>query len=211
MSLKQINLSTTISAKATSLPTSRELIATGVGSLLSTQKQEKAAKRLMDISNPHTVDQSLLSSLESLTGYPVNEITSCRYNDSRGVDILTKEFQLKFDTLEQAEKAVEIVACSFVSMPKKDLQKKLAILATLVVKPAGESSKDLALRMESLTLQLADYPADIVSVAIDEVKNTATFWPSYSEFYKHINWRMKRRERLYDSVIIQRNQLANTA
>jgi len=211
MSLKQINLSTTISAKATSLPTSKELIATGVGNLLSTQKREKAAVRLMDISNPHKVDQSLLSSLESLTGYPVNEITSCKYNDNRGVDILTKEFQLKFDSIEIAEKAVEIVACSFVPMPKADLQKKLAVLATLVVKPAGETAKDLALRMESLALQLGDYPADIVSKAIDEVKNTATFWPSYSEFYKHISWRMKRRERLYDSVIIQRNQLANTA
>lgn len=211
MSLKQINLSTIISAKATSLPTSRELITIGVGSLLSTQKQEKSANRLITISDPHKVDQSLLSSLESLTGYPVNEVSTCKYNDSRGVDILVKGFELKFDTIEIANKAVEIVACSFVPMPKQELQKKLAILATLVVKPAGETAKDLALRMDSLALQLSSYPADIVAKAIDEVKNTATFWPSYSEFYKHINWRMKWRERLYDSVIIRRNELATTA
>ena len=208
MSLKQINLSTTISAKATSLPTSRELIATGVGSLLSTPKQEKAALRLMDISNPEKIDQSLLSSLESLTGYPVNEVTSCRYNDHRGVDILCRGFKLRFDSIEVADKAVQLVACSFVGMPKQELSKRLAVLSTLVVKPTGESSKDLALRVQSLSLQLQDYPADIVDAAIKEVQNTTTFWPSYSEFYKHVKWRMMRREKLYDSVVLLRNQLA---
>ena len=210
MSLKQINLSTITSAKATSLPTSRELIATGVGNLLSTAKKDKAVSRMLEVGSPNKLDQNILSSLESLTGYPVNELTSCRYNESRGVDVITNGFELRFDSIEIADKAVEIVACSFVPMSSNQIEQRLALLATLLVKPAGESAKDLALRMRSLALQLQDYPADIVDKAINEVKNTATFWPSYSEFYRHIKYMMWRREKLYDSVVMQRNQLANS-
>ncbi len=83
----------------------------------------------------------------------------------------------------------------------------LRVLAALVVKPSGESVDDYTFRMNAIAMQLTEYPADIVVHAIKEVSKTATFWPAYSEFYKHIDWRLHKRKLLLRAIEQQRRKL----
>ena len=98
---------------------------------------------------------------------------------------------------------------AMVPMPKEMLVDDLTLLAALVVKPAGESSDDHAMRIQAIANELSVYPADIVKYAIKQVSETTTFWPSYSEFHKHIKWRLRRRELMLSSL--QQKKLDLTA
>ena len=56
-------------------------------------------------------------------------------------------------------------------------------------------------RMQSLARSLEEFPADIVSYAITQVERTQKFWPSFAEFYTHIQSRLQRREYLMRDLL----------
>lgn len=90
---------------------------------------------------------------------------------------------------------------------KEEVGKHLAVLATLLVKPAGENAEDQSIRIKSLAVKLSEFPADIVAYALDRVVERSTFWPSYAEIYKHIEWRVRNRNLLLDALLKKRVEL----
>lgn len=117
-----------------------------------------------------------------------------------GVDIVTTGFDFTISDIETCDRCLAAVQASLVPMPPKDLEEQLMIMSTLVAKPAGENADDVAFRIKNMAMQLAQYPADIVVKAIENVIKESTFWPSYSEYWRHIGWRMHKRKRLLDSL-----------
>ena len=108
---------------------------------LSSEKKTKAVARLLKVNDPHQVDKSLVSSLESLTGYPVIENSRVLYK-SHGADIDIRGYSIKVDDEATCDKAIEgaVITCAYAL---DDIKKQLVILSTLVVKPSGESAGDL--------------------------------------------------------------------
>ena len=145
------------------------------------------------------MDKSLVSSLESLTGYPVIEDTRVRYR-THGADIEVMGYSIKVDDEVTCDKAIDAVQSSLVPMPVDDIKKQLVILSTLVVKPSGEGAGDMTVRINAISNQLMEFPADIVNTAIQKVSRETTFWPAYAEFYKHIGWRLKKRIKLLEAL-----------
>ena len=199
MSLKQINSVITTSAKGVPLPTSTGHTETGVVTQLSSDKKNRAISRLLEVNNPDQVDKNLISSLESLTGYPVTEDSVVRYK-SHGAEIMIRGYSIKVDNEQICDRAIEAVQSSLVSMPLDDIKKQLVLLSTLVVKPSGEGAGDMTVRINAISNQLVEFPADIVSKAIQNVSRETTFWPAYAEFYKHIGWRLKKRLKLLETL-----------
>tara|TARA_R110000796_G_scaffold252345_1_gene386188 strand:+ start:4322 stop:4786 length:465 start_codon:yes stop_codon:yes gene_type:complete len=145
------------------------------------------------------VDKKLVTSLESITGYRITELTDVRYGKG-GADIITKGYRVQIDSVSDAYKAIRAVECSLATMSADAIKDQLAMLATLVVKPSGESPEDHEIRINSLAYQLMEYPADIVVFAIKKVSQTCRFWPSYAEFHQHIEWRIKKRKMLLNAL-----------
>lgn len=200
MTMKQIGSVITTSAKGRSLPASTLPTETGVAIQLSTEKKQKAAARLMQVASPSTIDKSLVSSLESITGYRVNELTNVRYLKDNKCDIITTGFDIVIDDIETCDRCLEAVQSSLVPMPDEMIKRQLQMLVALVVKPSGESADDVAFRINVMAKQLGEYPADIVLCAIENVVKESTFWPAFAEFWKHIGWRLKKRERLLETL-----------
>ena len=163
MTMKPIGSVITTSAKDHSLQASIPHTETGVGTQLSTEKKSRAVQRLLQIASPATVDKSLVSSLESITGHPIIEHTQAR-------------------------------------LPRHMMEDQLKMMLALVVKPSGENVDDVAFRITAMANQLSEYPADIVAKSIEIVTKQSTFWPSFSEFWKHIEWRLSTRKRLIESL-----------
>ena len=199
MAMKQLGSVTTMSAKA--LPSVTSDLPTENGALtpLNSEKKTKAVARLLEVNDPQQVDKSLVSSLESLTGYPVIENSRVLYK-SHGADIDIRGYSIKVDDEATCDKAIEAVQSSLVPMPVDDIKKQLVILSTLVVKPSGESAGDMGVRINAISNQLMEYPADIVNKAIQNVSRETTFWPAYAEFYKHIGWKLKKRMKLLEAL-----------
>lgn len=200
MTMKQIGSVITTSAKGRSLPTSTLPTETGVETQLSTEKKQRAVQRMLQIANPSTVDKNLVSSLESITGYQVIEETSVRFPKDRECEITTTGFKLKITDIETCDQCIEAVQTSLTPMPKPMIEDQLKMLLVLVVKPSGENSDDVALRVSAMANQLSEYPADIVARAIENVTKETTFWPAFAEFWKHIGWRLDKRKRLMESL-----------
>ena len=127
------------------------------------------------------------------------ERTKVTYPKS-GCDIVLTGYDFTINDIETCDKCLAAVQASLVSMPTEDIEQQLAILTSLVAKPSGESSDDVAFRIKNMSLQLSKYPADIVVMAIESVVKESTFWPSYSEYWRHIGWRMHKRNRLLESL-----------
>jgi hypothetical protein len=199
MTLKRVGSVITMSEKGQGFQTSTSPTESGVLTPLSSQKKTQAVARLLEINDPHQVDKNLISSLESLTGYPVIEDAQVRYK-SHGAEIIVRGYQIKCDTEAQLDKAIEAVQASLTPMPIDDIKKQLIILSTLVVKPSGESSGDMSVRINAISNQLMEYPADIVNTAIQNVSRETTFWPAYAEFYKHIGWKLRKRIKLLEAL-----------
>jgi len=200
MTMKHIGSVITTSAKDRSLPTSIPPTETGVAIQLSTAKKERAVARLLEVGNPNTIDKNLVSSLESITGYPVIEKTKVKFIGQSDCDIITTGFKIKIDDLETCNRCLEAVQSSLLPMPMSQIKEQLTLLTTLVVKPAGENGTDVAIRIKAIANQLSEYPADIVQTAIANVAKTTTFWPAFAEFYKHIAWRLSKRQRLLEEI-----------
>lgn len=145
------------------------------------------------------MDKNLVSSLESLTGYPVTEDSRVLYK-SHGVDIQIRGYSIRVDDEATCDKAIEAVQSSLVPLPVDDIKKQLVLLSALVVKPSGETSVDVSVRINAISNQLMDFPADIVNTAIQNVSRETTFWPAYAEFYKHIGWKLKKRMKLLEAL-----------
>jgi hypothetical protein len=199
MTLKAISSVTTINPKARPSSTSTKPTETGYEIQLSSEQRKQSAARLLEINDPLVVDKRLVTSVESILGYRVNEISRTRFTD-HGADIMVSGFKVEADTVEQVEQAIRAVLSSMAPLGVEAIESQLALLATLVVKPTGETPEDHSLRMRSLAMQLSDYPADIVQRAIKRVSETAKFWPSYAEFYEHIGWRVSKRQLLLDAL-----------
>lgn len=207
MTLKQINLETSINQKATALQTSAKPTETGSEIQLSGERKELALARLMEVESPAEVDTSLLTSLESLTKFPVKEISRTKYT-SHGADVILQRYEIHTDSMEVVQQCIRQVQYAMIPMPQEQIVERLAVLAAMLVKPAGESSKDAGIRIKAIAMELKNYPADIVIAAIRDIKNTNKFWPAYSEFHEHIAWRMKRREKLMDCLQKKRVEIA---
>jgi|TARA_R100000482_G_scaffold40798_1_gene14121 hypothetical protein len=117
-----------------------------------------------------------------------------------GAEIQVRGYQIQCDTEEQCNKAIEVVQASLEPMPIDDIKRQLVILSTLVVKPSGESSGDMSVRISAISNQLVEFPADIVNKAIQNVSRETTFWPAYAEFYKHISWKLTKRIKLLEAL-----------
>ena len=79
MSLKQVGSAITTLAKGRGSATSLSPTESGVLTPLSSTKKATAVARMLEVNNPHQLDKNLISSLESLTGYPVIEDSIVRY------------------------------------------------------------------------------------------------------------------------------------
>ena len=108
------------------------------------RKENESSARLLKVNDPHQVDKSLVSSLESLTGYPVIETAECYTNHMEQISI--SRILNQVDDEATCDKAIEAVQSSLVPMPIDDIKKQLVILSTLVVKPSGESAGDMSVR-----------------------------------------------------------------
>lgn len=199
MAMKQLGSAITTLGKNQPLQTSTLHTESGAVTQLSSEKKTKAVVRLLEVNDPNQVDKSLISSLELLTGYPVIEDTRVRYK-THGADIQVMGYSIQVDNEQICDRAIEAVQSSLVPMPIDHIKKQLVILSTLVVKPSGESAGDMSVRINAISNQLVDYPADIVNKAIQNVSQDTTFWPAYAEFYKHISWRLKRRIKLLETL-----------
>lgn len=199
MVMKQLGSVTTMSAKGQRLQTSGLHTENGALTPLSSEKKTKAVARLLEVNNPQQVDKNLISSLESLTGYPVIENSRVLYK-SHGIDIDIRGYSIKVDDESICDKAIEAVQSSLAPMPVDDIKKQLVVLSTLVVKPSGESAGDMSVRINSISNQLMEFPADIVNKAIQNVSQETTFWPAYAEFYKHIGWKVRKRLKLLEAL-----------
>jgi len=199
MPLKQVGSAITTLGKGHGSATSLSPTESGVLTPLSLTKKATAVARMLEVNNPHQLDKNLISSLESLTGYPVIEDSIVRYKP-HGAEIQVRGYQIQCDTEEQCNKAIEVVQASLEPMPIDDIKGQLVILSTLVVKPSGESSGDMSVRISAISNQLVEFPADIVNTAIQNVSRETTFWPAYAEFYKHIGWKLTKRIKLLEAL-----------
>ena len=199
MTMKRLGSVITTTAKGRGLPVSAQHTETGVVIPLSSERKQRAVARLLEVNNPSTVDKSLVSSLESITGYPVIEDSIVRYK-AHGADIIMTGYQITVNDEATCDRAIDAVQSSLVPMPVEEIRKQLIILSTLVVKPSGESSSDMSVRIKSISNQLLEFPADIVNTAIQNVSRETTFWPAYAEFYKHIGYKVKKRLKLLETL-----------
>ena len=119
---------------------------------------------------------------------------------AHGADIIVTGYQITVNDEATCDKAIDAVQSSLVPMPVEEIRKQLIILSTLVVKPSGESSSDMSVRIKSISNQLLEFPADIVNTAIQNVSRETTFWPAYAEFYKHIGYKVKKRLKLLETL-----------
>lgn len=206
MSMKPLGSVTSTKAKATSLQTYAKPTGSGAEIMLSGEKKQQAVARLLEVNDPAAVDKSLVCSLESMTNSKVIEHTRTRFTETEAI-FTTQKYEINCQTIEQCDRCEEAILQSMATMSVDAIVDQLALLAALVVKPAGESVEDYTFRMKAIANQLAEFPADIVAYAIKQVSKDNTFWPAYAEFYKHIDWRLHKRKMLLKAVRLRREKL----
>ena len=195
MTLKPIGSSITIKPEAHYSQTSTVATETGARYQLTTAQRQTAVNHLLAINDPLEADKRLLSSLASMKGCKIKERMKTKYT-SHGAEFFCDGFDIDITDEAQRKRAIEMTLSALEPMPVDDIKQQLSMMTALLVKPSGEGEQDVLFRINALAHQLAVFPADIVSIAIKRVCETSAFWPSYSEFYQHIGWRIKRRERL---------------
>lgn len=201
MAMKPVGSVITTAQKEVSLYELNQLTERGAEIQLSSDKKARAVARLVEVGNPSTVDKNLVSSLESITTYPVIENSRTTFPKDGQVKITVTGYAIRIDDIETADKCLEAIELSLAPLTSEQINEQLKMLATLVVKPAGETADDVSLRIKSMSDQLMQFPADIVLQAIGEVTKRTTFWPAYAEFYSHIGWRVHKRNKLKESVL----------
>ena len=206
MSMKPLGSVTSTKAKATSLQTYEKPTGSGAEIILSSEMKQQAVARLLEVNDPAEIDKRLVYSLELVSNSKVIEHTRTRFTETEAV-FTTQKFEINCETVEQCDKCEQAILQSMATMSVDAITDQLALLAALVVKPAGESVEDYTFRMKAIANQLAEFPADIVAYAIKQVSKDNTFWPAYAEFYKHIDWRIYKRKMLLKAVRLCRERL----
>lgn len=173
----------------------------GVLTPLSGEQQQRAVARLVEVGDPAEVDRNLVTSLDSLPGLTITSVERTRFPRDGDIRITLLRYDVHVTDEASLDRALNAVQASLTPLPDKQIGEQLTMLATLVVKPAGETAKDQAIRIKSLTAQLVKYPADIVLYAVQKVAESCTFWPAYAEFHKHIHWRIEKRQKLMDALV----------
>ncbi len=200
MTLKRLGSEIITDQKATH--SSDQALPTKNGALtpLSGEQQQRALARLLQIADPAQADKSLVTFLKSLPGLTISSVNQVRYPKDKDAQITLLRFDVTVTDDASLDRALQAVQASLTPLPKEDITKQLTMLATLVVKPSGETAKDQAIRIKSIAAQLIKYPADIVLYAVQKVGESCTFWPAYAEFHKHIEWRIQKRQKLLDAL-----------
>ena len=99
-------------------------------------------------------------------------------------------------TRHDFDAALRDVSLAMTPMAQEDMIKSLAAVMMLMVKPAGETSKDASMRCKLYANQMHDWPADIFVKVLDIISKTMTFWPAFAEFNKH-----------YERLVIDRKNM----
>ena len=171
MTMKPISSVISTMPKVARSKTLDEPTSTGVTTELSGTQTSKAIQRLLEVNNPLAVTKNLVSSVESILGSPINIVEKITYPNEGGMRVQLQRIELpKTATLQAIESATIAVKQSLVGLPIKELEQRLAVLMSLLIKPAQENVDDLSIRIRSLATELANHPADIVVRAIDEIK-----------------------------------------
>jgi len=198
--MKSLNSVTTINQRAHNSPTSARHTEFGVAILNSSDK-EQAVQRLIQANNPMEVTRKVTDSVRTL-------VPSLK--ERHGHDFTLLGFTItKFKT-ENVMKAIRLVNISMASLPpsrqivgqpdKDGIEQRIAAMLPLLTLPKDFDPQILSLKSQSLSVELTKYPADIVIHAFEEVKKRATFYPSFAEFYKHIEARYLHRKYLLDAL-----------
>lgn len=187
MTMKSISSVITTMPKAQSSKTSTEHSSTGYEIALSGTQTEQAIKRQLEVNNPTELDKSLVSSMESILGSPIRIRDRIRYPQEGGMTVELIGIDIPKDAdLTAIERARVATTQSMVGLPIKELEKRLAMLMTLLIKPAQENIDDVSVRIKALATELSKHPADITIQAIESIKRSNKWWPTYSEFYERI-------------------------
>ncbi len=191
MAMKPLSSAITIGPKATSSQTS--MLPTETGSHdLSSSEQTKAVAHLVAADDPVAVTRKVTDLVHTL-------IPSLKGRYSSNYDLLGYTIKGKHDPAS-ISKAVRHVRQSLAGLPEHDIEKQIAMMIPLITLPKDMDDKMLSLKSRTLAAELAKYPADIVLRSFDDVKKTSTFFPSFAEFYKHIEWRYLPRKYLLDAL-----------
>lgn len=190
MAMKQISSVTTINPKAPHSSTSTKPIATGVQKLSSSQ-QATALARLQEVANPTKVTSRVIDSVSSL-------LPSLETKHNQDFEIV--DFKIGDENAENIIDAYNKVQQSMVPLPTTEIEQRLTMLATIVTLANNFDPKMMDIKRKALTSELEKYPADIVMYAFDEVTKRTKFWPSFAEFYTHIEWQFRIRKLLHDKL-----------
>ena len=190
MSMKQVSSVISIDQRATPSKTSTLPIVAGVAGLGEAQ-QDKALARLEQAASPIEVTTRVIDSVSTLIP-SVEKIHDHDFN--------TVGFKITDADPDSLRQAYAQVLTSMVPLPTENIEERIAMLATLIVLPASLTAKMMTTKTKALATELSEYPADIVIYAFKEVAKTATFWPSFAEFYKHMSPIYRTRKLLCDKL-----------
>jgi hypothetical protein len=111
----------------------------------------------------------------------------------------------RYEVTGNLEAATEILTAAMAPMEGREMLKRLVKLQTLTAARDGEV-EDMKLKITAYMEKLFKYPADIVGRVLDEYPDENTFFPSWHELKKEIEfWNRDRRMMLeaLQSAILQ--------
>lgn len=189
MTLKQIN-SLPIT-KASACTTSQQHTENGA-TTLSPSQQETAIEKMRDSSitvlSRTTMVEDGVSSLVALE-----------------LD-LTKDYELRGYTIlgnpepDDLHKALRKVEASLLPLPQEEIEQRLTAMSILMTIPKDFDPEVMALKRRVLAEKLTEWPADIVIDAIGFIERHNKFWPTLAEFVECMDWMMKPRKLLQQTL-----------
>ena len=190
MTMKQLSSVTTTNLKAVRSSTSMPPTELGVVDLSATDKQQAVAQ-LLKVDDPVQVTRKVTDSVLTL-------VPSMKAKHARDFTLLSYSIG-KYEEKNICQ-AIRNVNRSLAGMLPKDIEKCIATIVPLLTLPKDLDATMLASKGRTLAAELAKYPADIVMQSFEEIKKRSTFYPSFAEFYKHIEPRYLPRKYLLDAL-----------
>lgn len=190
MPMKQIGSVITTSQKAASSQTSTEL--TRIGAVTLSDSQQIAALTRLTTSDdkPEQITRKVIKCVES----------SVTLQTKLTKDYEIAKFELGDISPEGLQKAYQAALQSCVALPTSDIEQRLTAMIPLLTLPANMDQDMMILKITSLAKELGNYPADIVLHAIEQIKRTSKFFPTFAEFYEVIGWRYRPRKLLLETL-----------
>lgn len=161
--------------------------------------ETESVRRLLAVNDPHQVDINLVAKIREIPNVKLEFRTKEKFGPY-GYEEVFQGFDIDIPNKATALKIVKMVELAMLPLPVKQIEAQLDLLANLVVKPASINEQQYSKKRKAMALQLSDFPADIVALAIAKVAETCTFFPAYKEFCDHIKWRIELRTRLFDAL-----------